>query len=158
MISEQIEQAWSDPRNTAIDLPPVDVNDILRRSYDLDEPLLYTRDMLWDMEIRKASAPDFYIPSVVKPHSAEKWPSDRPADFTRASAQRVWLCPDIFGLIVEKVHLDYDKQSVYFLGLADFATPDGRTLHTDAGSRFSMSSTGWTASRTGRSTGGGSST
>lgn len=130
-LETQFTQAWSDPRNTAIDLPPVDVNEVLRRSYDLDEPLVFTRDMLWDMEIRKASAPDLYIPSVVKPRSAEKWPAELPTDFTRASEQRLWLRPEIFGLIVEKVHLDHQKQSVYFIGLADFVTPDGRKLHAD---------------------------
>jgi hypothetical protein len=125
---EVFESAWADPRNTAIDLPPVDVNQVLNHRYDLGQPLLYTREMLWDMEIRKAGAPDVYIPSVVKPGSVEKWDAGVPDQFTRVSEQRLWLNPDEFGLIIEHVQLDHDKQSVYFIGAAHHVTPDGRHL------------------------------
>ncbi|MCE7011095.1 hypothetical protein LWC34_51075 [Kibdelosporangium philippinense] len=93
--------------------------------------LRYTRMNLWDMEIRKASAPDFYIPSVVKPYTAEKWPSDNPDVFTRASEQRLWLNPAEFGVIIEHVELDHAKQSVYFIGATDYTTPDGGHLVAD---------------------------
>jgi hypothetical protein len=128
---EEFERAWADPRNTAADLPPVDVNQVLNDRYQLDRKLLYTREMLWDMEIRKASAPDVYIPSVVRPGSVGKWDSGVPNEFTRASEQRLWLAPDQFGLIIEHVHLDHDKQSVYFIGASGYDTPDGRRLVAD---------------------------
>lgn len=127
----EFDRAWADPRNTAIDLPPVNVNQVLRDHYDVEGDLRYTRTNLWDMEIRKASAPDFYIPSVVKPGSAEKWQSDDPDVFTRASEQRLWLNPSEFGLIIEHVQLDHAKQSVYFIGAPDYTTPDGRHLVAD---------------------------
>jgi hypothetical protein len=122
----EFARAWSDPRNTAIELPPVDVNQVLRDHYDLDRELNYTRTMLWDMEVRKASAPDVYIPSVVKAGSVAKWGAAD--DFTRVSEQRLWLSPDDFGLIIEHTHLDHDKQSVVFIGAATHTAPDGREL------------------------------
>jgi hypothetical protein len=127
------EQAWADPRNTAVDLPPVDVNQVLRDRYHLEPELLYTRTMLWDMEVRKASAPDVYIPSAVLPGSVAKWESGVPNEFTRVSEQRLWLKPDESGLIIEHVRLDPGQQSVLFIGVAEHTTPEGRDLHATTG-------------------------
>jgi hypothetical protein len=127
------EQAWADPRNTAADLPPVDVNQVLRDRYDVGPELRYTRTMLWDMEVRKASAPDVYIPSVVRPGSVSKWESGVPGEFTRVSEQRLWLSPEEFGLIIEHVRLDPGHQSVLFIGAAGYLAPDGRDLRATTG-------------------------
>ena len=62
-----LEEAWNKPGNTVIELPPVDVNQVLRDRYEADPGLRITRTMLWDMEARKAAAPDKYIPTVVRP-------------------------------------------------------------------------------------------
>jgi len=123
----EFERAWSDPANTAIDFPPVDVNQVLRERYVLDRDLVYTRRLLWDMEVRKASAPDLYIPSVVRPGSVRIWRSSRTA-FTRVSEQRLWLQQHEFGVVIEHVHLDEQQQSVYFIGAAEYRTPDGQTI------------------------------
>ena len=128
----EFDRAWSDPRNTAIELPAVDVNRVLRDSYELDRELTYTRDMLWDMEVRKASAPDFFIPSVVEPGSAHKWAS-APNEFTRSSRQRLWLAPAEFELIIEHVRVVPTKQSVYFIGAPEFRTPEGALLRAGTG-------------------------
>jgi hypothetical protein len=155
----EFDQAWPDPRNTAVDLPPVDVNQVLRDRYHLDRELTYTRTMLWDMEKRKAHAPDVYLPSVVKPDSVGKWASDVEDEFTRVSEQRLWLAPDIFGTVIEHVRLDHDRRSAVFIGVARHTTPDGRELTADTRhNRCSTSTTGWKEKRTGRSTGGGSCT
>jgi hypothetical protein len=130
-LDEILAAAWADPKTTKTELPPVDVNQVLRDHYDVAPDLTYTRSMLWDMEIRKASAPDMYIPSAVKPGSAEKFGAG--ADFTRVSEQRLWLNRDAFGTIIEQVHLDQDRQSVEFVGLPEFQAPDRRgfTATTD---------------------------
>ncbi|CAM3594956.1 hypothetical protein KIPE111705_16040 [Kibdelosporangium persicum] len=130
-LAEQFERAWTNPRNTAIDLPPVDVNQILRDHYEVDGDLRYTRTMLWDMEVRKASRPDLFLPNVVQPGSAEKWATADPDVFTRVSAQRLWLKPEEFGVVIEHVQLDQAKQSAYFIGVAEYDTPDGRHLVAD---------------------------
>jgi hypothetical protein len=79
------------------------------------------------MEVRKASAPDLHIPSVVRPGSASIWRSSS-TSFTRASEQRLWLRPQEYGVVIEHVHLDEQRQSVYFIGTAEYRTPDGQTI------------------------------
>jgi hypothetical protein len=126
-----LDEAWHTPGVTAIDLPPVDVNRVLAERYELDRDVTFTREMLWDMEARKAAAPDVYIPTVVKAGSATKWPSVRHGgleDFTRVSDQRLWADPDRFGTIIEHVRLDHDNQRAFFVGATDF---EGRTATTD---------------------------
>src|SRR5437879_12930565 len=87
----ELERAWADPRNIAIDLPPVDVNAVLRAHYRVDPDLTYTTDMLWDMETRKATAPDVFIPSMIRPHSATVWPVAPHEPFPRGSHPRLGL-------------------------------------------------------------------
>ena len=50
---EEFERAWADPRNTRVELPPVEVNLVLARHYRTSKPLTFTRTMLWDMEVKK---------------------------------------------------------------------------------------------------------
>jgi hypothetical protein len=126
-----LDEAWHRPGVTAIDLPPVDVNQVLADRYELDRELTFTRTMLWDMEARKAAAPDVYIPTVVQAGSAKKWPSLRQGgleDFTRVSDQRLWADPDRFGTIIEHVRLDHGRQRAFFVGDTTF---EGRTATTD---------------------------
>ena len=59
---EEFERAWTDPSNTRIELSPVDINLVLAQYYRTNEPLRFTRTMLWDMEVKKAFRPDLYIP------------------------------------------------------------------------------------------------
>lgn len=131
------ERAWSDPGNTRIELPPVDVNRVLAERYRTDEPLALTRDMLWDVEVRKAWRPDRYIPSVVCEGSARTW-GGRPATdgndaFLRASLQRRWLEPTEYGLVLERTHLDFRERRATFVGVAELPGPDGGVLRADSG-------------------------
>ncbi|HEX3779449.1 MAG TPA: hypothetical protein VHX38_07255 [Pseudonocardiaceae bacterium] len=131
-----LEAAWADGGNTAITLPSVDVNAVLLARYDLDREFAFTKRTLWDMEVRKAAEPDFYIPTVVEPHSAEKFPSvwhGRFEDFTRVSEQRLWLDKDTYGTVIEHVRLDHDNQRAFFIGALDLTTPDGRSITAGTG-------------------------
>jgi len=136
------EQAWSAPGNTAVELPPVDVNQALAEHYQLDRELVFTRDMLWDMELRKAVDPDLYITSVVTPGSVRKWPTgpagptsptDPGDDFVRISEQRLWLPPERRGLVLEQVHIDRGRHAVYFLGAAELTSPTGEVFRAGTG-------------------------
>jgi hypothetical protein len=92
--------------------------------------------MLWDMEVRKAAAPDTYIPTVVRAGSAEKFPSTRRGrfeDFTRISDQKLWLDPSRSETIVEHVRLDHENQRVTFIGDSEFRAPDGRVITAGTG-------------------------
>ena len=130
-----LAEAWQTPGVTAINLPPVDVNQVLADRYELDRELRFTREMLWDMEVRKAAAPDVFIPTVVAPGSATKFPStehDGFEDFTRVSDQRLWTDPDRFGTVIEHVRLDHGHQRAFFVGDDSFVTPDGQTRTASA--------------------------
>ncbi|SDW31666.1 Acetyl esterase/lipase [Amycolatopsis xylanica] len=131
-----LEQAWNAPGTTTVELPPVRVNEVLRERYDVRPPFAYTGALLWDMESRKAAAPDKYIPSVVKPGSAEKFPSTwhgRFEDFTRVSEQRLWADPGRYATVIEHVRLDHENRRAFFVGAERFEAPDGRVFTAGAG-------------------------
>ncbi|MEV6638635.1 hypothetical protein [Amycolatopsis sp. NPDC051371] len=133
---EIFEQAWTAPGTTSVELPAIPVNDVLRERYDVRPPFAYTGAQLWDMEVRKAAAPDKYIPTVVKAGSAEKFPSVRHGrfeDFTRVSDQRLWAHPDRFATIIEHVRLDHEHRRAFFIGAERFEAPDGRVFTAGAG-------------------------
>jgi hypothetical protein len=130
------EEAWAASGTTSVELPPVSVNDVLRERYVVHPPFAYTGAQLWDMEVRKAAAPDIYIPTVVRPGSAEKFPSvhhGRLEDFTRVSEQRLWADVDRYARIIEHVRLDHENRRAYFLGAQRFEAPDGRVFTAGAG-------------------------
>ncbi|HEV3355755.1 MAG TPA: hypothetical protein VG247_03115 [Pseudonocardiaceae bacterium] len=131
-----LEVAWQAPGNTAIELPPVDVNQVLHDRYDVDNDFVFTGTMLWDMEVRKASHPDIYIPTVIEPGSVEKFPEsrdDRSEIFTRVSDQRIWLDQPTYGTVIEHVRVDHEQQRIFFIGAPDYRTPDGRTREAGTG-------------------------
>src|SRR5262245_55355959 len=115
--------AWADPRNTRFELPPADINELLAGRYATGSPVAFTRDMLWDVEVRKAWRPDRYIPGVLRAGSARAWGRRREANgtesFIRSSWQRLWLQPGEYGLVLEQTHLDHQAQKVTLIGTAE---------------------------------------
>lgn len=131
----QFERAWVDPRHWSFELPPVDLNRVLGEHYQTAVPLTLTRAMLWDIEVRKARRPDYYIPSVVAENTATAWAPrtiTRSVEFfVRASQQRLWLTPAQYGLILEQVWVDSSAQTVTFIGVPELTSTHGTRLHTD---------------------------
>ena len=129
---EEFDQAWTDPGNTRIELPPVDINLVLANCYRTNKPLTFTRTMLWDMEVKKALRPDVYIPSVVAERSARHWRRRAGADgaesFLRCSRQRLRLDPSRRGLVLERVFLNPARQSATFIGAAELPDEDGNLI------------------------------
>ena len=134
---DEFERAWADPRNTRVELPPVDINRVLASYYQTNEPLTFTRSMLWDMEVKKAYRPDLYIPSVVLEGSAHCWCRRAAADgaesFLRCSQQCLWLEPSERGLVLEQVFLNPVSQSATFIGAAELLDQDGNVLRAGRG-------------------------
>ncbi len=132
----EFQRAWADPRNTRLELPPVDVNRVLAEHYRTSEPFTFTRTMLWDMEVRKAWRPDRYIPSVVREGSAHAWGRRSAADgtesFVRSSQQRLCLEPAEYGLVLEQVCLNLTQQKVTFIGAAELPDRDRNLLRAGA--------------------------
>ena len=134
---EEFERAWTDPGNTRIELPPVDINRVLARYYRTNEPLTFTRTMLWDMEVKKAFRPDLYIPSVVSEGSSRYWGRQAAAggteSFLRCSRQRLRLNPSERGLVLEQVLLNPARQRATFIGTAQLLDSDGNLLRAGRG-------------------------
>ena len=134
---QEFERAWTDPRNTRIELPPVDINLVLAQYYRTNEPLRFTRAMLWDMEVKKAFRPDRYIPSVVSEGSSRCWRRQAVADgtesFLRCSRQRLRLKPSERGLVLEQVLLNPARQSATFIGAAELRDRKGNLLRAGQG-------------------------
>ena len=124
--AEEFETAWNDPRNTRFELPPVDVNRVLRERYRTSRPFQMTRSMLWDMEVRKAWDPLRYIPYVVS--EARSWGRHAPAPdterFFRASQQAAWIGGGR-GQVLEDVFIHQADRRVFFIGRAEFLDESG---------------------------------
>lgn len=130
------ERAWEGKGNTPIEIPAMDVNDVLDRLYDVQPAAQFTGASLWDMEVRKAGAPDVYLPTLVLPGSVERFPSKysgRREYFTRVSDQRLWLDESLHGTVIEHVQLDHVNRRAFFLGAEKFRTQDGREFNAGKG-------------------------
>ena len=129
---KEFARAWADPRYTRVERPPVDVNAVLAEHYRLSRPLVFTRTMLWDMEVKKAYRPDIFIASVVEAGSAATWGvrslGGGHESFFRKSAQRMRLVKG-YGLVLEQVRINPDLGKVTFIGTAELPGPDGAVLH-----------------------------
>src|SRR5260221_1589245 len=112
----EYNEAWNAPSSTRFELPPVDVNKVLKERYRVSPEQTLTRAMIWDMETKKAD-PLTYFPYVVS--QARSWGRanlpDGSARFCRSSLQRGWITPEE-GLVLEEVFVSDAKQTVYFLG------------------------------------------
>jgi len=124
-------QAWDSPGHTRHRSPDIDVNRVLAERYETDKPLTFTREMLWDVEVRKAARPGVYIPFVVRAGSDRSWGrhmADSGEYLDRCSLQRLWLDPGRYELILERAYLNHAAQKVTFLGVRELSDPDGRLL------------------------------
>ncbi|MBT2481319.1 hypothetical protein [Streptomyces sp. ISL-94] len=129
----EFESAWNNERYTRAELPPVDVNRVVAEHYVAEEPLTFTKAMIWDMEVRKAGNPGAFIPYVVEEGTAAAWVPGREGgelgdEFVRQSQQRLWIEPSEYGLVLEEVSLNHERQLVTFLGRAELRDAQGKAL------------------------------
>lgn len=128
---KEFARAWADPKNTRAERPPVDVNAVLAKHYQLSKPLDFTRTQLWDMEVRKAFRPDIFISAVVKAGSSATWNQrslgNDNESFFRKSEQRQRLVPG-YSLVLEQVRTNPALGKVTFIGSAELPAPDGTML------------------------------
>lgn len=128
---EIVEAAFADKNNTAIALPNSKVNEIIRKSYDTDEPFTYTRTQLWDMEDKKAHHPDKYLGYIIRPGSLKIFDERREGNveyFTRVTDQRRWKDFAEFTTVIERVCVDHDTRRAFFLGTGTAETPTGEKI------------------------------
>ena len=125
----EFDEAWSASSSTRFELPPVDVNKVLKEKYRLSPEQPLTRAMIWDMETKKAWDPRTYIPYVVS--QARSWGRttlpDGSTRFCRSSLQRGWITPEE-GLVLEDVFVSDATQTIYFLGRPRMVEESGNAL------------------------------
>ena len=125
----EYNEAWNAPSSTRFELPPVDVNTVLKMRYRMSPEQTLTRAMIWDMEAKKAWDPLSYIPYVVS--QARSWGRtslrDDSTRFFRSSLQRGWIRSDE-GRILEDVFVSDAKQTIYFLGRPRMVEENGNTV------------------------------
>jgi hypothetical protein len=125
----EYNEAWSAPSSTRFELPPVDVNKVLKERYRVSPERTLTRAMIWDMETKKAWDPLTYIPYVVS--QARSWGRttlrDGTTRFCRSSLQRGWITSQE-GRVLEAVFVSDAKQTIYFLGQPQMVEETGNTL------------------------------
>src|SRR5262249_40198161 len=125
----EFNEAGSAPSSTRFELPPVDVNRVLKERYRVTPDRTLTRAMIWDMETKKAWDPLTYIPYVVS--QARSWARtglrDGSTRFCRSSLQRGWITPEE-GRVLEDVFVRDAKQTIYFLGRPRMVEENGNLL------------------------------
>jgi hypothetical protein len=125
----EYNEAWTAPSSTRFELPPIDVNAVLKKRYRVSPEATLTRAMIWDMETKKAWDPLTYIPYVVS--QARSWGRtslrDGSTRFFRSSLQRGWITSDE-GRVLEDVFVSDAKQTIYFLGRPQMAEESGNAL------------------------------
>jgi len=125
----EYDEASKAPSSTRFELPPVDVNKVLRDRYRVEPAKSLTRAMIWDMETKKAWDPFSYIPYVVS--EARSWGRTTLRDgserFSRSSMQRGWIKQEE-GRVLEDVFVSDAKQAIYFLGRARMTAESGEEL------------------------------
>jgi len=126
-------EAWANPNNTRFELPPVDVNKVIKDRYRLSPQKMLTRGMIWDMEQKKAWDPRTYIPYVASEGCS--WGratlSDGAYRFNRSSIQRGWIIPTE-GRVLEDVFVCDKKQTIYFIGRPSMVDESGEVLTASA--------------------------
>jgi hypothetical protein len=130
----EYREAWNNPSHTRFELPPVDVNKVLKDRYSVTPDKRITRSMIWDMETKKAWDPLSYIPYVVS--EARSWGRNKLQDgssrFCRSSLQCGWITPEK-GWVLEDVFVSPAKQAIFFFGRDRMSEEDGKGLEA---SRF----------------------
>ena len=120
--------AWQNPAHTRFELPPVNVNKVLRDRYSLRPDKALTRTAIWDMERKKAWDPRTYIPYVVS--QGGSWGRETLPDgerFSRASMQKGWIAQGE-GRVLEDVYLSDERQAIVFLGRERMPDASGHAL------------------------------
>ena len=129
----EFNNSWGSHKFITIELEPLDINKVLQKYYNFTSQFTMTKSQLWDMEIKKASRPDLFIPSVIKSGSAASWGRKTVGNidtFVRVSKQRLWLKNDVYGIVIENVHVDHKSQLVTFVGESTTLSNEHSTYST----------------------------
>src|SRR5215475_5158656 len=121
------DDAWQSTRYTRVELPPVDVNRVLRERYTVvPAGTAMTLTQLWDMEAKKAWDPATYIPYVVS--RGRSWGRHALEEgcegFHRTSDQAAWISASR-GEVIEDVAISHVERKIVFLGRSQIVDDRG---------------------------------
>ncbi|SMC52577.1 hypothetical protein [Kibdelosporangium aridum] len=120
----EFHREWTAAENTPVEFPPMDVNALVKRHFRLGRELVVTKNMVWDLLVRKAHAMEVYLPGRIKPGSIRTYPTEE-SDFIRVSDQPVWTDDTVYTQVIQRVFVDEERRAVLHLGTAHMTTPDG---------------------------------
>lgn len=123
------EKDWSTAHHTQFTLESKDLNLVLDTYYETSAPVHFTKDMLWDMDRKKAWDPLSYIPYVVSEGYSwgKKEEDNGNVTFMRWSMQKQWKTGTP-GMVIEKVTLLNKEQRAVFIGIPEATDDMGRHL------------------------------
>ena len=130
---ELFEDAWNNPAYTQIKLDDVDINETLAKYYETPIPVNFTRQMLWDLETKKAWDPMTYIPYVVM--DGKSWGREILENgdeiLCRSSIQKQWLNAEIYEEVFEAVYLNHQDQVATFIGTQKLEDTSGEYIYLE---------------------------
>lgn len=129
---QEFAKAWHNLSYTHFELPPVDVNRVLRERYTVEPAgTTMTLTQLWDMETKKAWDPATYIPYVVS--RGRSWGRHTLEEgcerFFRTSNQAGWIDANRRGEVIEDVSISHIERRIFFLGKQQIVDDAGETIH-----------------------------
>jgi len=123
------EKDWEAQNHTQFAIESTDPNTILGTYYATNKPIQLTKEMLWDMDKKKAWDPLSYIPHVVS--EGYSWGKTElengDVSFMRWSMQKQWKTGTP-GMVIERVTLLNKEQRAIFIGLASVTDDLGRVI------------------------------
>ena len=127
---QEFRDAWHNRNYTHFELPPVDVNRVLRERYTVEPAgTMMTLTQLWDMETKKAWDPATYIPYVVS--RGRSWGRHALGEscerFFRASDQAAWIGSSR-GEVIEDVSICHKERRIFFLARPQIVDDRGETI------------------------------
>lgn len=130
---EEFEKAWNNANYTQIKLDDININKVLDEHYETLIPVNFTRQMLWDMETKKAWDPKTYIPYVVR--DGQSWGRELLENgdevLVRSSQQKQWLNGEVYEEVFEEVYLNHKDQIATFIGTQNLRDSFGESLHLE---------------------------
>jgi hypothetical protein len=128
---QEFNNAWQNTKYTRLELPPVDVNRVLRERYTVEPAgTTMTLTQLWEMETKKAWDPATYIPYVVS--RGRSWGRHALEEgcegYHRTSDQVAWI-DSSRGEVIEDVSISHIERSIVFLGQSRIVDDRGEIIH-----------------------------
>lgn len=128
----EFQEAWNNPAYTQIEFVNGDLNAIFKSHYDTSDSVVFTRELLWEAEVKKAWDPKTYIPNVVK--DGKSWGrmvlENGDGIFKRTYEQRQFANNQEYGTVLEEVYMNWRRKLITCLGIRELVDNEGQKLES----------------------------